>query len=142
MVTPYLNLDYVNATLDRFSEDNGKGAGLAVGTSRSDHSFLTGGLKWATQLGSLVPEVNLGYRYRFGNARSEIDAAFVGFGNDDFDIVSAAQNRGTVRAGLAVGGKLGPVDVRIGYDGEFNGDVTSHSGNFKLVLPLGGHATR
>jgi hypothetical protein len=40
---------------------------------------------------------------------------------------------------LSVGGKLGPVDVRIGYEGEFNGDVTSHSGNFKFVLPLGGH---
>jgi hypothetical protein len=30
--------------------------------------------------------------------------------------------------------------VRIGYEGEFNGDVMSHSGNFKFVLPLGGHA--
>ena len=30
--------------------------------------------------------------------------------------------------------------MRIGYEGEFNGDVTSHSGNFKFVLPLGGHA--
>ena len=58
----------------------------------------------------------------------------------DFDIVSAAQKRGTFLAGLSVGGKMGPVDLRIGYEGEFNGDVTSHSGNFKFVLPLGGHA--
>jgi hypothetical protein len=35
---------------------------------------------------------------------------------------------------------MGPVDLRIGYEGEFNGDITSHSGNFKIVLPLGGHA--
>ena len=55
-------------------------------------------------------------------------------------MVSAAQKKGTLLAGVSVGGKLGPVDVRIGYEGEFNRDLTSHSGNFKLVLPLGGHS--
>ena len=47
---------------------------------------------------------------------------------------------GPFLAGVSIGGKIGPVDLRIGYEGEFNGDVTSHSGNFKFVLPLGGHA--
>ena len=59
---------------------------------------------------------------------------------NDFDIISASQKRGTFLAGVSVGGKLGPVDLRIGYEGEFNGDIVSHSGNFKFVLPLGGHA--
>ena len=87
----------------------------------------------------VASKVKLGYRYRFGNARSNFDAFFNGDADCDFTIVSAAQKKGTVLAGLSVGGKLGPVDLRIGYEGEFNGDVTSHSGNFKLVLPLGGH---
>jgi len=88
----------------------------------------------------VVPEVNLGYRYRFGNSRSHFRAFFNGDTDCDFEIISAAQKRGTFLAGVSVGGKLGPVDVRIGYEGEFNSDITSHSGNFKFVLPLGGHA--
>jgi hypothetical protein len=59
---------------------------------------------------------------------------------NDFNIISTWQKRGTFLAGLSVGGKMGPVDLRIGYEGEFNSDVTSHSGFFKFVLPPGGHA--
>ena len=36
---------------------------------------------------------------------------------------------------------MGPVDLRIGYEGEFNSDITSHAANFKFVLPLGGKRT-
>jgi outer membrane autotransporter protein len=140
VITPYLNYDYVHAKLDGFTEDDGNGVGLTVESSSSNHSVLTGGVKWATRIGGLVPEVNLGYRYRFGSARSGFGAFFNGDQDCDFDIVSASQKRGNILAGLSVGGKLGPVDVQIGYEGEFNGDVTSHSGTFKLVLPLGGRA--
>jgi trimeric autotransporter adhesin len=140
VVTPYLNYDYVHAKLDGFTETGLPGANLSVEGGRSNHSFLTGGAKWATQMGGVVPEVNLGYRYRFGDRRSQFGALFNGDEDCDFDIVSAAQKKGTFLAGLSVGGKVGPVDLRIGYEGEFNGDVTSHSGSFKLVLPLGGHA--
>jgi uncharacterized protein with beta-barrel porin domain len=138
VVTPYLNYDYVHAKLDGFVERGLEGANLSVEGGHSNHSFLTGGAKWATQFGGVVPEVNLGYRYRFGSQTSSFGAFFNGDNDCDFDVVSAAQKRGTFLAGLSVGGKLGPVDVRIGYEGEFNGDVTSHSGNFKFVLPLGG----
>jgi hypothetical protein len=140
VLTPYLNYDYVHAKLDGFDESNGNGAELTVDSGHSNHSFLTGGVKWATQLGGVVPEVNVGYRYRFGNERSAFHGWFTPDPENDFDIVSAAQKKGTFLAGLSVGGKMGPVDIRIGYEGEFNGNVTSHSGNFKFVLPLGGHA--
>ena len=82
--------------------------------------------------------LNVGYRYRFGERRAKFTAAGIGGEDAEFTIVSASQKRGTFLAGLSIGGKLGPVDLRIGYEGEYNGDVTSHSGNFKLVLPLGG----
>jgi trimeric autotransporter adhesin len=139
VITPYLDYDYVHAKLDGFTETGLPGANLTVESSSSNHSFLTGGAKWATQLGGVVPEVNLGYRYRFGDQRSTFGAFFNGDTECDFDVVSAAQKRGTFLAGLSIGGKLGPVDVRIGYEGEFDGDVTSHSGNFRFVVPLGGH---
>jgi len=140
VITPYLNYDYVNAKLRGFDEDNGNGADLTISSGKSNHSFLTGGVKWGTQMGGVVPEVNLGYRYRFGDTRSSFHGWFTPDPENDFDIVSAAQKKGTFLAGLSVGGKVGPVDLRIGYEGEFNGDVTSHSGNFKIVVPIGGHA--
>ena len=86
---------------------------------KSNHSFLTGGVKWATQLGGVVPELSLGYRYRLGNSRSSFHGWFTPDPENDFESSSAAQKKGTVLAGLSVGGKLGPVDVSIGYEGEF-----------------------
>jgi uncharacterized protein YhjY with autotransporter beta-barrel domain len=143
VITPYLNLDYVHAKMDGFTEAGLSGADLTLDGATTKRTFLTGGVKWATQMGGVVPEVNLGYRYRFGDARSTFAAQFFdGSSATDcwFDVASAAQKRGTFLAGLSVGGKMGPLDLRVGYEGEFNGSVTSHSGNFKLVLPLGGHA--
>lgn len=139
-VKPYLNLDYVNAALDGFTELNGGAAGLTVSSSKSIHSSVTAGVKLATKLGNIVPEVDLGYRYGFGNQRSSVNAFLDGNNAASFNLVSSAQNKGSFLAGLNVGGRIGRVDVRIGYEGEFNGRATSHSASFKLVLPLGGHS--
>jgi outer membrane autotransporter protein len=141
VLTPYLNYDYVNARMKEFIEGGTSGAALHLDDNSAKHSFLTGGVKWATQMGGLVPEVNLGYRYRFGEKRTNITEAFLCQTDTcAFDVVSAGQKRGNLLAGVSIGGKMGPVDLRIGYEGEFNSDITSHSGNFKFVLPLGGHA--
>jgi outer membrane autotransporter protein len=141
VITPYLNYDYVHAKMDGFIENGTTGAELHLDSNTSNHSFLTGGVKWATQMGGVVPELNVGYRYRFGSDHATVSEAFqCQIDTCAFDVVSASQKKGAFLAGLSVGGKVGLVDVRIGYEGEFNGDITSHSGNFKFVLPLGGHA--
>ena len=70
VLTPYLNLDYVNAKLKEFIETGLDGANLHVDDSSEKRTFLTAGVKWATQMGGVVPEVNLGYRHRFGDTRS------------------------------------------------------------------------
>jgi len=46
-----------------------------------------------------------------------------------------------VLAGLSLGGKVGPVDVRIAVEGAYNGHVSSRGGNLKIALPFGGHST-
>lgn len=142
VLTPYLNLDYVSARLDEFIETGLDGANLHVDDNKESRTFLTAGVKWATQMGGVVPEVNLGYRHRFGDTRSTVSEAFLCQTDTpcEFDIVSAAAKRGTFLAGLSIGGKMGMVDLRLGYEGEFNSDVKSHSGNFKIVVPLGGRA--
>ena len=117
------------------------GAELHLGSNRANHAFLGGGVKWSTQIGRLLPAVNLGYRYRFGEQRTHITEALqCQIDTCGFDVVSANASRGTFVAALSVGGKLGRADVRIGYEGELNGDVYSHAANFRLVLPFGGDA--
>jgi len=138
LATPYLNLDYTHASLKGFHEASGNGAELTLESSKSQQTFLTGGVKWATQIGDVVPEVNVGYRHRFGDSRSTFSAELLDNASGAFDIVSSSQKRGSFLFGLSAGGELGPVDLRIAVEGEFNGDVTSHSANLKLVLPLGG----
>jgi outer membrane autotransporter protein len=87
VITPYLNYDYVNAKLRGFTETGLDGANLTVYGGRARHSFLTVGAKWAGQFGGVVPEVNLGYRHRFGEKRSDFRAAFLGDEHCAFDII-------------------------------------------------------
>ena len=54
VVTPYFNFDYVDAKLKSFSETGGNGAELTVDNNHSRHSFLTGGVKWATPMGRVI----------------------------------------------------------------------------------------
>jgi trimeric autotransporter adhesin len=139
-VTPYLNVDYTSARLRGFTETGLVGPELTVLRSTEKRTTLTGGVKWAGDIGGVVPEVDLGYRYQFGDRRSNVTNFFLGDEHCAFDIISENEKRGAFLAGLSLGGKAGPVDVRVSYQGLFNGQSTSHAGNFKIVLPFGGHA--
>src|SRR4029079_304300 len=121
VATPYLNLDYVHASMHGFIEDGTSGAELHLDSNTSNHAFGTGGVKFATTFGKLVPELNIGYRYRFGSNHTTITEAFqCQIDTCPFDIVSASAKRGTILAGVSIGGKVGMADVRVGYEGEFN----------------------
>src|ERR687894_84598 len=50
VVTPFLNLDYVNARLDEFIETGLDGANLHIDEGGIKRTFLTAGAKWATQM--------------------------------------------------------------------------------------------
>src|SRR5688500_334924 len=142
VVTPFLNLDYVHLRLKEFIETGLPGANIHVDGGTANRTLLTGGVKWAGQFGGIVPEAKLAYRHRFGNERTRFAAAFLCQTDTEceFDIVSAAEKRGSFLAGLSIGGKVGGIDLRLGYEGEFNSDVTSHAGNFRVIVPLGARA--
>lgn len=140
VLTPYVNLDYAKAKLKGFTEEGTTGAELAVSGQSEDRAAVTVGAKWAALVGRVVPEVNLGYRHQFGDRRGSFDAAFAAVDSDAFTIVSTEEERGAFLAGLSVSGKLGPLDLRAGYEGQFNGDQTTHNANLRLVLPLGGRS--
>ena len=138
MLSPFLDVDHSAATLDDFTETGLEGASLAVDESTSSQTVATLGAKWATVIGAVVPQAEIGYRHRFGDLRSTVDAAFAAEAGSGFEIVSAAEKRSSIFAGLNIGGKVGPVDLRVGYEGVFDGNSTSHSANFRIIMPLGG----
>jgi uncharacterized protein YhjY with autotransporter beta-barrel domain len=142
LFTSYVNLDWADAELNSFAErtaNGDAGAELRLVGSSSSHLFMTSGLKWTGRLGGVTPEVDLGYRYRFGEKRSMVIASEIGGEDGAFATVSAAQKRGSFLAGVSLGGRVGPVDLRIAYEGEYNKGFTSHSGSLRIVLPLGGN---
>ena len=137
VLTPYADLDWTETRLKAFTETGMPGANLTV-SGKEHRKTLTGGVKFATQLGGgFVPELTLGWRHRFGATRSAIDAAFLGDATG-FRIVSQEEKRDAALVGLSLGGRVGAVDVRIGYEGVFAGRQTDHVGSFRIVLPLGG----
>jgi hypothetical protein len=137
VLTPFLNVDYTSAKLDGFTEVGIAGAALEVETSKSNRTVVTAGAKWAADVGGIVPQAELGYRYLFGDRRAIFNATFAAEEGSGFEIVSAAEKRSSLFGGLSLGGKVGSVDVRVGYQGLFDGNSTSHSGNFRIILPLG-----
>lgn len=138
LLTPFLNVDHTSARLDSFTESGVEGANLRVDDSTSLQTAVTLGAKWAADFDGIVTQAVLGYRHRFGDLRSTVEAAFAEEAGSDFDLVSAAEKRGSLLAGVSVGGKAGPVDLRVGYQGVFDGNATSHNANFRIILPLGG----
>ena len=143
LVTPFVNYDYTNAKLNGFTEDGTTGAELTVHGGSEKHSWLTGGVKWSGQFRGIVPEASVAWRHAFGDKRASFNANFAASPSTaDFDIVSMSEKADAVLAGLSIGGKLGPVDVRVAYQGAFSGGTTEHSGFLKLVLPLKGPSAR
>ncbi|WP_187107773.1 autotransporter outer membrane beta-barrel domain-containing protein [Sphingomonas xanthus] len=137
-LTPFINIDHSSATLKGFTEAGLPVAALRVEKSTSSRTAVTVGTKWAGDVGGAVPQLELGYRRLFGDRRATFDAAFADAPGSDFSIVSALEKRGALLAGASLGGKVGLVDVRVGYQGLFDAVNNSHSANFRLTLPLGG----
>jgi outer membrane autotransporter protein len=137
LVTPFVSYDYTDAKLDGFTEAGTTGGELTVNGGSEKHSWLTGGVKWTGQFGGIVPEASVAWRHAFGDRRASFNANFAGSpATSDFDIVSMSEKHDALLAGVSVGGRLGPVDVRLAYQGAFGGGTTEHSGFLKLVLPF------
>jgi outer membrane autotransporter protein len=139
LLTPYLNVDYSSVKLKDFTEFGLAGADLSVDGSSSSRTTVAIGSKWAADLGSVIPQAELGYLHFFGDRRSSFDAAFLGDQDGSFNVVSAGEKRGSLLAGISLGGKAGGVNVRVGYQGLFNGDGVTHNATFRITMPFGGN---
>ena len=108
----------------------GDATGSAPTRLRLQHEHQTSGvigIKWAGNLGGIVPEAKVAYRYDF-NRDLGVDAYFVDApAGADFR-KSENYKRGSILAGLSLAGTLGSnLTGRIGYLGQFNSDYTDHA---------------
>ena len=74
----------------------------------------------------------------FGRRYAGVTTAFDSDPNCLFDSFSSAQKRDSIRAGLSLGGTVGPFQVRAAYDGLYSSGEKTHAGSIKIVLPFGG----
>ncbi|MCF2515925.1 autotransporter outer membrane beta-barrel domain-containing protein [Sphingomonas sp. G124] len=139
LLTPYLNVDYSGVRLKDFTESGLAAADLSVDGSKSSRTTLAIGSKWAADLGAVIPQAELGYLHFFGDRRSSFDAAFLDDRDGSFEVVSASEKRGSLLAGISLGGRAGGVNVRVGYQGLFNGDGATHNATFRIIMPFGGN---
>ena len=139
-VTPYVALDYTDMHLKAFEETGGIGANLGFDSQHENQTSGVIGLKWTGNLGGIVPEAKVAYRYDFKRDLG-VDAYFVDApAGADFRKVEDYK-RGSILAGLSLAGTMGSnVTGRIGYLGEFNSDYTNHAVYGSLALHFGGPA--
>jgi outer membrane autotransporter protein len=138
-VTPYLNLEYDATKLKSFTETGLAAANLDVSGGSEDRFASQVGVKWAGQMGGLVPELKLGWRHQFGDRQATVGAAFDVVSGSDFDIISQSEKRDSAIVGLAIAGALSPtVSARLSYQGRINGDADSHAGGITIAMKLGG----
>ncbi|MDK3159696.1 autotransporter outer membrane beta-barrel domain-containing protein [Kamptonema cortianum] len=139
VITPYAGVEHIAAKLDSFTETGVDGAALTVFDNEHNRTASTLGARWLGQFGSVVPEIDLGWRHQFGGRVATVDQAFAGVANSGFSVVSPLEDRDLAVVGVALNAKLSSrANLRVAYDGRFNGDFEAHTGSVVLVLPFGG----
>ncbi|KAB2680897.1 autotransporter domain-containing protein [Brucella pseudintermedia] len=127
---PFANLAYVNLHTDGFRETGGAAA-LTSGSSSTDTTFTTLGLRGSTTLdlngGSVTAKGMLGWRHAFDDVTPNSVLRFAGGGNA-FTIagVPVARNAAVVEAGLDFA--LTPNTVLgVAYGGQFGSGIVDQS---------------
>ncbi len=139
-LTPFVGVEYTKVKTKAFTETGVPGANLNLPEqSQSQTSFLAG-LKWAGNLGSVIPEAKVAYRHDDGNGFFTSTARFAEApGNSLFTVRSPVTKRDTVMAGFNLAGVLGEkVTGRIGYQGRFGKNLKDNAFYGSLTVRFGG----
>ena len=131
-VTPYAALDYVNAHISGFSETGGFGA-LSVNAADSNSFQTTLGVRLTSRIqmgnmGTLIPELRLGWNHEFLDASQSLTAALVGVPGSTFSVTGIAFGRDTALIGGGFSMELSPdAKVFVDYDGKLSQRFQEHS---------------
>ncbi|MBV8426424.1 MAG: autotransporter outer membrane beta-barrel domain-containing protein [Hyphomicrobiales bacterium] len=131
-VTPYAALDYVNAHISNFSENGGFGA-LSVNSTDNNSFQTTLGIRLTSRIaianmGTLIPQLRLGWSHEFLDASQQIAAALVGVPGSRFTSTGILFGRDAALIGAGFSMELSPdAKVFVDYDGRLVSRVQEHS---------------
>jgi uncharacterized protein YhjY with autotransporter beta-barrel domain len=131
-VTPYAALDYVNAHISGFSETGGFGA-LSVNAADSNSFQTTLGVRLTsriqmTNMGTLIPELRLGWNHEFLAASQTLGASLIGVPGNAFNATGINFGRDTALIGAGLSLELSPdAKVFLDYDGKLSQRFQEHS---------------
>lgn len=140
-LTPFVAVDYTSVKLKSFTETGVPGANLQFAEQTEDQTTLLAGLKWAADLGGVIPELKVAYRHDSGNPFFASTARFADAPGDSwFTVRSPATDNDSVMAGFSIAGVLGEkVTGRIGYQGRFSDGLRDNAFYGSLVVRFGGN---
>jgi outer membrane autotransporter protein len=131
-VTPYAALDYVNAHISGFSETGGFGA-LSVNAADSNSFQTTLGVRLTSRIqmgnmGTLIPELRLGWNHEFLDTSQSLTAALVGVPGSTFSGTGINFGRDAALIGGGFSMELSPdAKVFVDYDGKLSQRFQEHS---------------
>jgi uncharacterized protein with beta-barrel porin domain len=139
-LTPFVGVDHTKVSMKGFTETGVPGANLAFGKQNESQTSGLAGLKWAGNLGGIIPEAKIAYRYDLSKKPFGVDASFADAPlGSDFRVLAPRIKRGSIVAGFSLAAALGDrVTGRIGYQGRFNSDVRDHALFGSLTFRFGG----
>ncbi len=139
-ITPFVGLGVAAATLDGFTEKDEDGTGAALRFDSDDASSTVSmlGLRLDSLLdmgsGVFTPELSVAWAHEFGDTYQTLDASFAdGPPGTSFTVIGSEVARDSLVVGADINMALtAGFDLRLSYDGWFNGDYTSNAVTAKL----------
>ena len=139
-ITPFVGLGVAAATLDGFTEKDEDGTGAALRFDSDDASSTVSmlGMRLDSLLdmgsGVFTPELSVAWAHEFGDTYQTLDASFAdGPPGTSFTVIGSEVARDSLVVGADINMALtAGLDLRLSYDGWFNGDYTSNAVTAKL----------
>ena len=114
---------------------------MRVSGGKQDRAASQLGIKWGGQMGSIMPEVKLGWRHQFGATNADVGAEFDIAPDSSFRVLSQSEKRDAALIDIGLSAEISKNVVgKIGYQGRLNGDADSHAGGITLIARFGGAA--
>lgn len=139
-LTPYVAVDHTDVKLKGFTETGVPGANLQFADQSQSQTTLLAGIKWAADLGGVIPELKVAYRNDSGDGFFTSTARFAdGPAGGFFTVRSPVTDNDSVMAGFSLAGVLGDkVTGRIGYQGRFADGLKDNAFYGSLAVRFGG----
>jgi outer membrane protein OmpA-like peptidoglycan-associated protein len=139
-LTPFVAVDYTSAKLKAFTETGVPGANLEFADQTQKQTSVLAGIKWAADLGGVIPELKVAYRNDSGDPFFTSTARFAdGPAGGAFTVRSPVTDKDSVMAGFSIAGVMGDkVTGRVGYQGRFADGLKDNAFYGSLVVRFGG----